>query len=111
MDMDIATLQQKVKKWNDGNFPEKPSYFALIKVMEELGELAGHYIGRTEHRIGKKVVDHQAGIEDGVADVVIALCVFCVRERIDLSTMVERAWGEVSQRTFIVKPVDGEHSS
>lgn len=102
--MNLAELQERVREWNAKNFPgDRPSHLALIKVMEELGELAGHYIGRLEHRDGKKLVDHRAGIEDGVADVVIALCVFCVREKIDLSTMVDQTWDEVSKRTFTVK--------
>ena len=81
--MKIETLQKKIRNWNSEGFPKAPSYLALIKVMEELGELASHYIGRIESRVGKPPSDHQKGIEDSVADIVISLCVFCERENID----------------------------
>ncbi len=101
--MDIKVLQDKIENWSTSRFPSAPSYLALIKVMEELGELAGHFIGRLEQRVGKAPVDHQAGVEDSVADVLIALSVFCVREKLDLSRLTDQVWNEVSQRTFVIK--------
>lgn len=101
--MNINDLQSGIKNWSTSNFPQAPSYLALIKVQEELGELAGHYVGRLEERVGKTPVNHQAGIEDGVADVLIALCVFCVREHLDLNTLTEKTWAEVSKRSFVMK--------
>lgn len=98
--MKLDELQQKIGQWQQKNFGDAPSYLALIKVMEELGELASHYIGRIEHRVGKPLVDHQAEIEDAAADVVISLCVFCYRDGIDLNSMVEIVWELVSKRKF-----------
>lgn len=101
--MDLKTLQEKIRNWNGEKFPTAPSYLALIKVFEEAGELAGHYIGRIEQRVGKEPIDHQAGLEDSVADIVISLCVFCEREHIDLAGMVKKTWDEVSKRIFVMK--------
>jgi NTP pyrophosphatase (non-canonical NTP hydrolase) len=98
--LDIKYLQTLVGEWSQGNFGDAPSHLALIKVQEELGELAQHFIGRIEHRIGSKRVDHQEGLQDSVADIVIALCVFCYREGIDLNEEIEKVWAEVSERTF-----------
>ena len=70
--------------------------------MEELGELASHYIHRIEQRVGKEITNPEDGIKDAVADVVISLTVFCVREGIDLSKMVELVWAEVSKRQFML---------
>lgn len=106
--MEISELQKEVVDWNTRNFPIEPSYLALLKAMEELGELAGHYVRRREQRIGEKQTDHQAGVEDGVADVIIALSVFCHREKIDLAATVNRVWGEVSKRKYIVIPQDSD---
>lgn len=105
--MNLETLQEKIRNWNGERFPNAPSFLALIKVMEELGELAGHYIGRLEVRVGKAPSDHQKGVEDSVADVVISLCVFCEREHIDLALLVEKTWAEVSKRQFVMK-AEGE---
>jgi len=78
--MDLEKLQEHIKNWDESHFPSVPSQLALIKIMEELGELASHYVDRTEERVDKPKIDHQTGIEDAVADVLISLSVFCVRE-------------------------------
>jgi len=66
-----------------------------------LGELQGHYIKRLERRVGVTQTDHQAGVEDSVADILISLCVFCAREHLDLDTLTRKVWREVSKRTFV----------
>jgi len=102
--LNIKELQNSVEKWNIRNFGvDKPSYMALLKIQEELGETSAHYIGRTEHRVGKAIVDHNAGIIDGVADILISLCVFCSREHINLDDSVTKVWDEVSKRSFVTK--------
>ncbi len=100
--MEIKRLQMEIERWEEDRFPDAPSYLALIKVMEELGELASHYIHRIERRVGKEVANPEDGIKDSVADIVISLTVFCVREGIDLNKMVDEVWIEVSQRQFIL---------
>lgn len=106
--MDIKSFQERVREFTRSRFPNAPSHLALIKVQEEVGELAAHYIGRIEERVGKEPCDHQAGVEDSVADIVIALAVFCCRERIDLDAVLEKVWGEVSQRKFVSRGVSFE---
>lgn len=101
--MDLETLQKKIHNWGGEKFPSAPSYLALIKVMEELGELASHYIGRIELRVGKEPIEHQQGLEDSVADIVISLCVFCDREHVNLASLVNKTWEEVSKRQFVIK--------
>lgn len=101
--MELKKLQEAIHNWNGERFPNAPSYLALIKVAEELGELAGHYIGRIEQRVGKPEANHNRGIKDAVGDVVISLCVFCEREGLDLEAIVETTWAEVSQRIFVMK--------
>ena len=102
--MELEDLQKEIHNWNGEKFPTAPSYLALLKVGEEYGELNSHYIGRIEQRVGKAPVDHQAGIEDAVGDIVISLAVFCEREHLDMDSIVERVWAEVSSRIFIMKP-------
>ncbi len=100
--MQIKDLQSEIASWSTENFPRAPNHLALIKIQEELGELASHFIGRLEHRVGKVRTDHQVGIEDAVADVLIALTVFCVRENLDLDLLTQKAWVEVSKRKFVM---------
>lgn len=75
--MQISDLQTMVKNWEKSRFPDAPSVLSLVKIQEELGELSAHFIKRLEQRVGAKVEDHQAGVEDAVADILISLCVFC----------------------------------
>lgn len=99
--MELRQLQAEVAQWTTKNFgAEAPSYLALIKVQEELGELAGAYMGRMERRVGKSYTDQQEKVRHEVADIVIALTVFCVREKLPLEHVVEEVWCEVRQRTF-----------
>ena len=107
--MHIKQIQTEIQNWETDRFPHAPSYLALIKVGEELGELDGHYIGRFEQHVGKEPIDHQAGMEDSVADVFISLCVFCTREHIDLDAVTERVWNEVKKRTFVITERGQDH--
>jgi NTP pyrophosphatase (non-canonical NTP hydrolase) len=101
--VNINKLQMETEVWADVQFgKDAPSYLSLIKLQEELGELASHYIGRLERREGKISTKDSAGIVDGVADILITLCVFCNREGIDLQESVIETWGRVSKRKYEV---------
>lgn len=102
-DIGIGALQEEVKEWQYKTFGRVvPSYLALIKLYEEAGELARHYIRRVERRVGAKTEDAEAGIRDAVADVQITLMVFCVREGLDLSQITQEVWAEVQHRAYKV---------
>ncbi len=105
--MEIAQLQNEIRIWNTKHFPEISSNLALIKILEELGEIANHYLRRIEHRAGIcATIDHTEGIKDGVADVLISLLIFCIRENIDLDEQVRNTWEEVSKRTYTLRIKD-----
>lgn len=101
--MEIRELQEQVMVWNEKRFPKADSWKALIKIGEEKGELDGHYLGRYEQRVGKETIDHEAGIKDSVADALVAMCVFCVRENIDLETEVIKVLEVINKRSYIRK--------
>jgi len=102
-DIGIGALQEEVKEWQYKTFGQVvPSYLALIKLYEESGELAHHYIRRIERRVGAKPEDAEAGIRDAVADVLITLMGFCVREGVDLSQITQEVWAEVQYRAYKV---------
>jgi NTP pyrophosphatase (non-canonical NTP hydrolase) len=106
--MRLAELQSEVEAWTDHNFGHvkgQPA-LALLKTLEELGELAHHYVTAEDGvRVGE---DHEAGKVDAVGDVVIALTVFCVRSGIDLENAVLDTWAKVSKRDWKSDPVNGQ---
>ena len=101
--MKFKDLQAEIHNWNGEKFPKAPSYLALLKILEELGELSSHYIGRIEQRVGKPEQDHQKELEDAIGDVAISLCVFCEREGIDFDKVISDTWAKVSKRTFVMR--------
>ena len=101
--LNIGDISAEVAEWTTEKFGEHtPSYLSLIKAVEELGELAGAYIRRIESRDGRDYAT-QAEINDGVADVVITLMVFCAREGIDFNSTLLDTWQKVRPRNFEVK--------
>jgi NTP pyrophosphatase (non-canonical NTP hydrolase) len=99
--MDLAELQAAVWSWTMSTFgTEASSHLSLLKAMEELGELSGAYLARTEHRKDTSQVDVREKVIDGVADTIIALTVFCVREDIDLQQVLESTLRELLEREY-----------
>jgi NTP pyrophosphatase (non-canonical NTP hydrolase) len=95
--VNLRELQEAVRGVDIKRFPKAPSYLALIKVQEELGELSDAFIAQLEIREGKETT-RDMGLE--AADIIIALMTFCERENIDLQVAVEEKWRIVSQRTY-----------
>ena len=96
--MDLGKLQTQLKPWVQHNFGDRPSWQPLLGLQEELGELSHAYLKR-EQRI-RTNEDHEAGIRDAVADLVIFLADFCNAEGIDLAKEVYETWVRVSKRDW-----------
>lgn len=79
--------------------------YALLGLMEELGELSHSYI-KMWRGIRKA---NREGLEDAVGDIVIFLTSFCNTHGIDidLQDAVERAWAVVKQRDWVEFPGNG----
>lgn len=95
--MNLKELQQLIRGVDKTRFPDAPSYLALIKVQEELGELADAYIAGYETRVGK---ESKRNMGEEAADVIISLITFCEREGIDIESAILEKWDIVSKRTY-----------
>jgi len=93
----IAELQQSIREVDQQRFPKAPSYLALIKCQEELGELSDAYISHFETREGKET-GKDMGQE--AADVIISLITFCEREGINIEEAIKKKWDIVIQRNY-----------
>jgi NTP pyrophosphatase (non-canonical NTP hydrolase) len=101
----LRRLQEEQKGWVAHNFGERPSWWPLLGVMEELGELAhAHLKGVQGIRTGE---NHEAAAKDAVADIVIFLADYCTAEGIDFEEVVRETWEQVKKRDWRADPVSG----
>lgn len=98
----LSEIQEEQKPWVTHNFPNRHSWHPLLGLQEEVGELAHHYLKREQKiRLNE---DHNAGIKDSVADIVIYLLDFCSAEGIDLEKELNETWERVRQRDWKENP-------
>ena len=96
--MNLSQLQAEVARWALHNFPNQTPIETLLGVGEEVGELYHAFLKRLQHiRMDE---DHDAGIDDAVADIVIFLAHFCDLEGISLDDCVNRTWNKVKKRDW-----------
>ena len=95
----VRLVQVEQKPWVAHNFGDRPSWMPLVGVMEELGELAHHFLKMHQGIRGTKS-EHMKAIKDAVADIVIFLCDFCSAHDIDLEKEVLKTWKQVKKRDW-----------
>ncbi len=74
--MTLADLQAEVGEWAERNFAPYPSYYPLLGLVEEVGELAGAHLKELEGIRGDAAF-HEAKAKDAIGDVVIFLANYC----------------------------------
>ena len=97
--LSLKEVQVSQKPWVKHNFGDRPSWMPLVGVMEELGELAHHFLKMAQGIRGTNA-EHMAQIKDAVADIVIFLCDFCSAMDIDLEREVIETWAKVKERDW-----------
>lgn len=108
----LRRVQTELKEWQAHNFPGRTSINPLLGTAEEIGEMCGKLLclmvaaGKINHHYLKRMQgirlneDHNAGLRDGVADLLIFLCDFCNAENIDLEKELVETWAKVRQRDW-----------
>lgn len=100
-------LQTEVGLWATRNFGnDRDGKSILLGVMEEVGELSHAYLKREQGIRTNE--NHDANIEDAVADIVIYLADFCAVEGLDFQDAVEGTWAKVRLRDWKAHPEKGE---
>lgn len=101
----LKRIQDEQRPWVKHNFGDRPSWMPLLGLQEEIGELAHHFLKREQGiRIEE---DHDAGIRDSVADIVIFLLDLCSAEGICLEQELVTTWEQVKRRDWKVDPAGG----
>ena len=94
----MRKIQEEQAPWVKHNFGDRPSYWPLLGVVEEIGELCHAHL-KAEQGI-RTDEDHAAMKADAVGDIVIFLADYCSAEGIDLQSVVEETWDEVKLRDW-----------
>lgn len=94
----IEKIQQELIPWQAHNFPDRTYINPLLGMTEELGELNHHILKRMQKiRMNE---NHDEGIKDSCADLIIFMCDFCNAEGIDLDKELRETWEKVSKRDW-----------
>lgn len=105
-ELQLSRLQRERHLWVDKNFPNDREEDSIFGAVEELGELAHHFLKRRQG-IRSDGVDHRAEILDAVADCVIFLAGVCDHEDADFGIIVEETWARVKARDWVGDPSRG----
>lgn len=114
-----TVIQKKIKKWAEqfGNnpthdprrktccpkcghaiVPEFGSFFPLLGIIEEVGELAGVVLKRNQGRGYSDYEEYRAAVVDALADMDIFKSDFANREGLDLDEGLVKTWEKVQNR-------------
>ena len=93
--MTFESLQHLVLKWSHDRriIEHSTSTAQLLKAVAEMGELAD-----------AQAKNDQAGIVDGVGDVLVCLINFCAIRKIDLVACLNSAYDEIKDRKGTMLP-------
>ncbi len=101
----IKEIQNEHKEWAYYNFGNQPTWFTILGMQEELGELAHHFLKREQNiRLDQ---DHEAGIKDAIGDFLIYLSHFCNNENLDIQEILNEVWEQVKKRDWRNNPKNG----
>jgi NTP pyrophosphatase (non-canonical NTP hydrolase) len=93
--MSFAKVELQVIHWAEARkiIPNATAETQLMKLVSELGELADATLKNDE-----------AGIIDGVGDVMVCLINYCALKHIDLTTCIKSAYEEIKDRKGTLLP-------
>jgi len=100
----LTDLQDERDAWIKHNFPNDELVDSIMGAVEELGELAHHYLKQKQ---GIRIAEHEKEMADAVADTVIFLAGVCSHLGLDYGVLVRDTWEEVRKRDWQLYPVNG----
>jgi len=104
--MDLEELQKRRNAWIKHNFPGDTIEDSIFGAVEELGELAHHYL-KMKQGIRGTPEEHTEGMLDAVADCVIFLAGVCTHLGANYGHLVGDTWTVVEARDWVADPTKG----
>lgn len=102
----LTDLQRERDEWIERNFPNDRVEDSIFGAVEEIGELAHHFLKMRQGIRGTEE-EHIEGMLDSVADCVIFLAGVCSWLGADYGQLVNDTWARVRQRNWVDNPVHG----
>lgn len=102
----LSKLQEERNLWIAHNFPDASLAHCIFGAVEEMGELAHHFLKR-EQGIRGDDTHHVAGMLDSVADAVIFLAGVPTHLGVDYGELVQATWNTVKTRDWVKYPTNG----
>lgn len=103
--LDLSKLQRDVSEWRFKNFGITPTYYPLLGVVEEIGELAHAYLKQAQGI--RKDENFEEHIKDAIGDTVIFLMDLCDKLGYDLKEIIQDTWKDVKKRNWKKYPING----
>jgi len=102
----LSTLQEERNLWIAHNFPDGTLEDCIFGAVEEMGELAHHFLKRKQGIRGDDT-KHEAGMLDSVADAVIFLAGVPTYLGVNYGELVQATWNMVRTRDWVRYPENG----
>jgi NTP pyrophosphatase (non-canonical NTP hydrolase) len=104
--MNLTRLQEERDRWIASNFPGDSVENAILGAVEEIGELAHHYLKAKQGIRGEETY-HREEMADAVADCVIFLAGVATNLGLDYGLLVQETWDRVKLRDWVADPTTG----
>jgi NTP pyrophosphatase (non-canonical NTP hydrolase) len=102
----LTILQNERNDWVASNFPGDMVEDSIMGAVEEMGELAHHWL-KMKQGIRGTEEEHIDGMLDAVADAVIFLAGVASHLGADYGELVQDTWDKVKQRDWQADPQRG----
>jgi NTP pyrophosphatase (non-canonical NTP hydrolase) len=99
MEITLSQLQAERNEWVKKNFPDDELEDSIMGAVEEIGELAHHYLKRKQDIRGDQA-HHYSEMLDAVADCVIFLAGCASHLGVDYGELVTQTWETVKRRDW-----------
>lgn len=99
MEITLSQLQAERNEWVAHNFPDDELVDSIMGAVEELGELAHHYL-KWKQGIRGNEAHHYSEMLDAVADCVIFLAGAATHLSVDYGELVTQTWARVKKRDW-----------
>lgn len=107
--MTLKEIQTEQVEWLKHNFPEfncQKAYWALLGVVEEVGELSHSQLKSEQGIRGTQEELAEKG-KDAVGDIIIFLLAYCSAKGWDCEEIVNEVWRRVGKRDWITDTLNG----
>lgn len=102
----LSVMQKQRDLWVNRNFPGDELVNSILGAVEELGELAHHFLKEKQGIRGDQL-HHREEMADAVADTVIFLAGVATHLGLDYGELVRKTWEKVSERDWVADPTGG----